>query len=72
VLVAKFTEGAWITAILVPALMISMVAVKRYYDRVTREVAVDRPMRMDNLTQPLVIVPLHRWTRITERVSALR
>jgi hypothetical protein len=67
VLVAKFTEGAWITAILVPALMISMVAVKRYYDRVTREVAVDRPMRMDNLTQALVIVPLHRWTRITEK-----
>jgi amino acid transporter len=67
VLVAKFTEGAWITAILVPALMISMVAVKRYYDRVTREVAVDRPMSMDNLTEPLVIVPLHRWTRITEK-----
>jgi hypothetical protein len=67
VLVAKFTEGACITAILVPALMISMVAVKRYYDRVTREVAVDRPMSMDNLTEPLVIVPLHRWTRITEK-----
>jgi hypothetical protein len=24
-------------------------------------------MRIDNLTQPLVIVPLDRWTRITEK-----
>jgi amino acid transporter len=67
VLIAKFTEGAWITAILVPALMITMIAVKRHYDRVAREVGVDRPIRMDNLVQPLVIVPLHRWTRITEK-----
>ena len=32
VLVAKFTAGAWITAILIPALIILMSAVKRHYD----------------------------------------
>ncbi len=67
VLVAKFTEGAWITAILIPALIITMSAVKRHYSRVRKEVAIDCPMRIDNLTQPLVIVPLDRWTRITEK-----
>jgi hypothetical protein len=67
VLVAKFTEGAWITAILIPALIVLMSGVKRHYDRVSREVAVDCPMRIDNLAQPLVIVPLDRWTRITEK-----
>jgi hypothetical protein len=67
VLVAKFTEGAWITAILIPALIITMSAVKRHYGRVSREVAIDCPMRIDNLTQPLVVVPLDRWTRITEK-----
>jgi hypothetical protein len=67
VLVAKFKDGAWITAILVPALIVTMIAVKRHYDGVAREVAVDCPMRMDNLTQPFVIVPLERWTRITEK-----
>jgi hypothetical protein len=44
-----------------------MSAVKRHYNRVSREVAVDCPMRMDNLTQPLVVVPLDNWTRITEK-----
>jgi amino acid permease-like protein len=67
VLVAKFTEGAWITALLIPVLMVIMSGVKRHYDRVRREVTVDCPMRIDNLTQPLVIVPLDRWTRITEK-----
>jgi amino acid transporter len=67
VLIAKFTEGAWITAILIPALILIMSAVKRHYDGVRREVAVDCPIRIDNLAQPFVIVPLDRWTRITEK-----
>jgi hypothetical protein len=47
-LVAKFTEGAWITTILVPALIITMIAVKRHYDRVACQIAVDCPMRVKN------------------------
>jgi Amino acid permease len=67
VLIAKFKDGAWITAILIPALIVTMSAVKRHYVRVRREIAVDCPMRIDNLAQPLVILPLDRWTRITEK-----
>jgi amino acid transporter len=67
VLIAKFRDGAWITAILIPALIVTMSAVKRHYARVRREIAVDCPMRIDNLAQPLVILPLDRWTRITEK-----
>jgi hypothetical protein len=67
VLVAKFTAGAWITAILVPALIVLMLAVKRHYVGVARELATDAPMRIDNLTEPLVVVPLDKWSRITEK-----
>lgn len=67
VLVAKFTEGAWITAILVPVLIIAMSAVKRHYNRVSRQIAVDCVMRVDNLVEPFVIVPFDRWSRITEK-----
>ena len=67
VFLAKFTEGAWITAILIPTLIITMSAVKSHYDRVANEVAVQRPMRIDNLVEPFVIVPLDRWTRVTEK-----
>jgi len=67
VLVAKFAEGAWIIALLIPMLMVMMGAVKRHYERVARDIAADHPIHLESLAQPLVIVPLDRWTRITEK-----
>jgi hypothetical protein len=67
VLVTKFTAGAWIVAILIPALIFLMLAVKRHYTGVQAETVIDRPMRVEALTQPLVVVPLDRWSRITEK-----
>ena len=67
VLVAKFAEGAWVTALLIPMLMVAMSSVKRHYERVAHDIAADHPIHLENLAQPLVIVPLDRWTRITEK-----
>ncbi len=67
VLVAKFTEGAWITALLVPSLIVLMIAIKRHYRAVAAEIAVDRPLDITNLAHPLVVLPLDGWTRITEK-----
>ena len=67
VLVAKFTAGAWITAILVPALMILMTAVKRHYNGVARELVCDGPMRIESLNEPLIIIPMDRWSRLSEK-----
>jgi amino acid transporter len=67
VLVAKFTAGAWITAILVPALMILMTVVKRHYNGVARELDCDGPMRIETLNEPLIIIPMDRWSRMSEK-----
>ena len=67
VLVAKFRDGAWITVILVPLLILLMSAVKRHYSGVAKTISVDRPINIAHLEEPLVIVPLDRWTRITEK-----
>jgi hypothetical protein len=67
VLVAKFTAGAWITAILVPALMLLMIAVTSHYAGVDRETAVEAPMCIDDLKEPLIILPLDSWSRISEK-----
>ena len=67
VLVAKFTDGAWITAILIPALILLMVAIKRHYSGVKAEIDIDRPIDITNLAHPLVVLPLDGWTRITEK-----
>jgi amino acid transporter len=65
VLIAKFTAGAWITALLISLLMITMSAVKRHYDKVATELAVNRPICLERLDEPLIVLPLGRWSRIT-------
>jgi amino acid transporter len=67
VLVAKFKDGAWITALLVPALILLMVSIKRHYSSVRSEIAIDRPLNIDNLAHPFVVLPLDGWTRISEK-----
>jgi amino acid transporter len=67
VLVAKFMEGAWVVALLVPLLIFFMATVHRHYKRVSREIAAPEPLCTDELDPPLVIIPLDRWSRITEK-----
>ncbi len=67
VLVAKFTSGAWVTALLVPVLIALMLSIKRHYARVRRETADPTPLRITGLEQPLVVIPMARWDRISEK-----
>jgi amino acid transporter len=67
VLVAKFIEGAWVTALLIPALLIMMMAVKRYFNRVATELECSEPFNVQEVTQPLVIVPVQKWSRLTRK-----
>jgi hypothetical protein len=67
VLVAKFAEGAWITAVMVPLLILLMLRVKRHYDRVAAEVNCEQPLCLDDIQPPIVVIPLERWSRIAEK-----
>jgi hypothetical protein len=67
VLVAKFTEGAWITLLLIPSLMVLMRGVKRHYDRVEREIGTLGPIDATDLRPPLVVVPIERWDAVSEK-----
>jgi hypothetical protein len=67
VLVAKFMSGAWVTALLVPTLIGIMWGVKRHYTRVKMEMADRTPLRLTNLEQPIVVIPMARWDKITEK-----
>ena len=67
VLVAKFSSGAWITALLVPTLIVLMVVIKKHYRRVNGEVVEMAPLNLTNMQQPLVVIPMARWDRMTEK-----
>src|SRR5260370_28640623 len=64
VLLAKFTEGAWITLLLIPGLILLMRMVKRHYGQVAREIENLAPFRIRHLTPPSVVVTISRSTPI--------
>ena len=45
VVVSKFTEGAWIPAIVIPAFVVGFRAIHRHYQRVRKAVSVDLTYR---------------------------
>src|ERR1700730_1209454 len=67
VLLAKFTAGAWVTALLVPTLIGIMMVGKRHYTRVKREMADMTPLNLVNPQEPIVVIPMARWDRISEK-----
>lgn len=67
VLVAKFRDGAWITVLLVPALILMMRSVRRHYSHVSQEILVSRPVRTEGLSEPIVILPVDRWSLVSEK-----
>ncbi len=67
VIVAKFMSGAWVTVLLVPSLIWIMAAVRRHYMRVSEEMEDRTPLRLTGLQQPLVVIPMARWDKITEK-----
>ena len=67
VLIAKFVEGAWITLLLIPALMLLMKAVHREYTRIGKEIVCDTPLELADLPAPVVVVPIKGWSRVTKK-----
>ena len=66
VIIAKFVEGAWMVVLLIPALMLFMIAVRRHYDAIDRETAAG-PLKVTHLCHPLVVVPISQWSVISQK-----
>ncbi len=67
VLVSKFAEGAWVTALLIPGLVAAFAAIRGHYRLVAAEVASDAPMDAEGIAPPLVLVPIRGWSGITRK-----
>jgi len=71
VLVAKFIDGAWITMLLIPGILLLMYAVHRHYGRVSQEVADSTPLNLTHFQPAMVVVPLERWSAVTKKALTL-
>ncbi|HET9933224.1 MAG TPA: APC family permease [Polyangiaceae bacterium] len=69
VLVSKFEQGAWITLVLVGAMLLLFRQVRRHYDFIAKATATEVPLE-PTLVPALAVVPLRRWDALS--VKALR
>ena len=67
VLASKFKSGAWVTALLIPTLILLMYSAKKHYTRVQGETRNTDRLKLTNLEQPLVVIPMAGWNRISEK-----
>jgi amino acid transporter len=68
VLVAKFSQGAWITILFIPTVLFLFRKVRRHY----HEVSVDTSCRVPMVPKfsaapPIAVVPFDRWSSITKQ-----
>lgn len=67
VLMAKFSEGAWITMVLIPGLVVLFLRTREHYAWVGRKTACGRPIDTTPVAHPIVLVPIKKWTAVSEK-----
>lgn len=67
IVIAKFADGAWITLFAIPALIVALRAVHRYYDALGRRLASETLTVAPDPTPPVVLVALEDWNALARR-----
>jgi len=71
IVVAKFTEGAWLAVLVVPAFVYLFSRIRRFNESIDREVDVDGPLQLDDPLPPVIVVPLKRLDRVGRKALRL-
>jgi amino acid transporter len=67
ILAAKFVEGAWITVLVVPCVLVLLKSTKRHYSMLDRLLREEHPIELRGLKAPIVVIPFEHWNRLTEK-----
>jgi hypothetical protein len=66
IIVTKFMEGAWITIVVVPMLVILLQQIKRHYNKIRNPNAQPLDLLGLDSQRPVVIIPVNSWSRVVE------
>jgi amino acid transporter len=67
VLIAKFAEGAWITILFIPMLIMFFGFVRRHYHAVRMRTICPVPVHARQAELPIAVVPVDRWSSISKQ-----
>ncbi|MEO7110029.1 MAG: amino acid permease, partial [Polyangiaceae bacterium] len=67
VIVSKFAEGAWVTVLVVPFVVLVFSRINHHYRYVGNQVADASPLDVADAHPPIVVVPVQSWNKLTSR-----
>ncbi len=67
VLIAKYTAGAWITVLIIPALAMLFAGIGRHYRVLDAKSVCTIPLDPSTFKPPYVIAPIKGWTLVSEQ-----
>ncbi len=71
IIVAKFSEGAWITLLAIPCAIALLKTIHGYYDEVAAHVTDAGPLDLSGTEPPIVLVSIDRWNNLAARAIKL-
>jgi amino acid transporter len=67
IVVAKFTAGAWITVLAIPAVIVLLKRTRAYYDELERRVSDRQPLPLRHIQPPVAIVITEERNKKTDK-----
>jgi amino acid transporter len=67
ILAAKFVDGAWITVLIIPGILLLLKLINRYYRQEERALKEAGPIDLTDTKPPIVLIPVRAWDRLAER-----
>ncbi|HLH57034.1 MAG TPA: APC family permease [Verrucomicrobiae bacterium] len=73
IIVSKFTEGAWLTLVTIPALIFFYYRVRRYHERLGKDTGLPGESKLDlgGVQDVLIIIPMKRLDRVAQKALRL-
>jgi amino acid transporter len=67
IIATKFIEGAWITLLVIPAAIVLLKSIRHYYDDVARQLREDKPLALDHVKSPIILLLRRAGTSLRTR-----
>jgi amino acid transporter len=67
IVVSKFAAGAWITVLVIPAVILLLRTIHRYYAGLDAMLRTAGPLTFDRAEPPVVLVVTERWNKLADK-----
>ncbi|HMF24090.1 MAG TPA: hypothetical protein VKG24_18495 [Pseudolabrys sp.] len=71
IVIAKFTEGGWITIVAIPCVIVLLKGIHRYYTNIDAALRDDDQLQFQPSKPPFVLVMTRQWDRLTDKALSL-